>query len=58
VSSAATPSEFVVEIIVFLDAPSRAEAERYGEQLAGVIRSKASERVKGVMVTDVRSEDE
>jgi hypothetical protein len=55
--SAAT-TEFVVELMVVVDAPTHADAERYGEQLAGVIRQKASERVKNVLVTDVRGEDE
>jgi len=48
--------EFIVEILVVVDAPTPSEAERYGEQLAGVLRQRSSKRVKNVLVSDVRGE--
>lgn len=48
--------EFIVEILVVVDAPTPSEAERYGEQLADVIRRRRLESVKNVLVSDVRGD--
>ena len=50
--------EFVVEILVVVEAPSESEADRYGEQMAAVLRKRSSRRVKNVIVSDVRGDEE
>lgn len=56
-TNASSMPEFIVEILVVVDAPSATEADRYGEQIADLIRRKSSQRVKNVIVSDVRGED-
>lgn len=51
-------AEYIVEILVVVDAPTPSEADRYGRQLANLIRRKASGSVKNVIVTDVRGSDD
>lgn len=47
-----------MEILAVVDAPTASEAKRYGEQMKRMIERSASKRVKNVIVSDVRGEDD